>query len=319
MADLASVLNLAQRDPNVIGNAGPFDISNLNGQAGYGFPGSELFRDNPPSNAIERQLAAASLRYYQFPDDITRYNFTIIESTPQGAGLAAAAGTGVTYLGGAPVAMYVLPFPTVIQDTHDVKYDHNFDWLQMAMSAFGRAGGAVGGVVDAAGRLLGFAPNNFRALTLTAPNFRTFSLEFRLFPKSIQESGMIQRMIVALKTGMHPPVGAAVGTTNLIFSFPNVFYMYFNPGGEFLYRFKPCVIDAMQVNYQGDAPSPAFYRNNLDTAIPEGVVIRMNCIELEVWTRDDFIAATNNNTGQAGFGLFTRGPFDAISGARNRG
>lgn len=258
------------------------------------------------------RLTFGPLNSYTFPFDYTDRFFCIMRG--ELTGVSPVAGAPVTQVGNFNT-LYRLPYPTLIQDTHDVKYDHNFNWLQNFGSVINRipGGSVLTGAGQAVGQALagvGYAVNNFKALTLSTPNFRTFSLEFRLFPKSREESDMLQRMIVNMKTYMHPPLVAASGI-GLLFQFPSIFQMWFNTGNQYLFRFKPCVINAMQVNYQGDNPVPSFYRNPENHAIPEGIVIRLSCIELEVWTRENFINSTDGN------GLLNNNPLSALAGNPN--
>lgn len=272
--------------------------------------GGENVTGTDPSTAIGYEIQKQNKTVYAFPFDATNRFFVIAEGELSGA---AATTGGLTGGFSNFTKVYRLPFPTVIQDTHEVQFDHNFNWMNALSKTIGSFasvvprgsaifnGAAAGAQAATSG--LGYAVNNFKAVTLSAPNFRTFSLEFRMFPKTRAESDMIQKIVVSLKTGMHPEFEAM----NLLFRFPHVFMMWFNTGNEYLYKFKPCVIHAMQVNYQGDQQVPAFFRNPADLAIPEGVVIRMSCIELEVWTQGNFRKSTDATTG-----LLNSDPLSAV-------
>lgn len=245
-----------------------------------------------PAKKIAEAINAKALKLHYFPFDLPPHHFTIIEGTPSPGGPPT--GTGATGFAGFQKA-YKLPMPTVIQDTHSIKYDHSFNWLGLIASGTGLGGAA--GLATKALAGLGFAVNNFKAVTLSVPEFRTFQLEWRLFPKSITESQAIQKLIISMQTGATPPKGEVAGYP-LVLNFPNIFICYFTTGqsaedgSRYLFKFKPAVLQGIQVNYQGDSPVPAFYKNEEDQAIPEGVSIRTSWLELELWTRQNFINST---------------------------
>lgn len=278
-----------------------------------------------PATAIGQALQDQQTKYLQFPSDLPPHRFVIMQGKVTGAPTATGVfGGQYNYSGG---TVYALPLPTTIQDSKSVKYDHNFNWMSMIASAGSAAGKLFGGKIGQdivnniagyagkaaeVGRGLGYAVNNFKAVTIAVPEFRTFNLEFRLFPKSQAESVAIQQMIVSIQRGMHPPYSTVLAAVP-VFVFPDIFMCMFQTGqsGEdgsaYLYKFKPAVINGIQVNYMGDAPVPAFYKNNDGQAIPEGIVVRMNFIELEVWTQQNFDNSIDQSTG-----LYNTDPFSAV-------
>jgi hypothetical protein len=58
------------------------------------------------------------------------------------------------------------------------------------------------------------------------------------------------------------------------------------PSSEFLYRFKPCVIDNVTVNYSPGS-TPSFYRGT--NAAPTAVTITVSLKEIEYFTNKDYI------------------------------
>lgn len=267
-----------------------------------------------PDSVVGGAINNQQMQYHMFPFDQSQHSFAIIEGeTPR-------FGTGYTNFN----KLYSLPLPSVIEDEHNLVYDHNFNFLSMigqaaglgATAAAARArgvGGAVAlqfwlGTLGAAGRVLGaaggIALNTFKTVTLAVPQFRTFALEWRLHPKTPQESVAIQRMLYSLKEGAHP----ALEIGGLLFTFPKIYLMYFTNGSEYLYKFKPAVLQSININYAGGNPVPAFYKNN-DKTVPEGVLIRTSWIELELWTRENFTKSIDPATG-----IGNRDPFSAVAG-----
>lgn len=286
-----------------------------------------------PSDVIRGALANGQLEINQFPADVAPHRFVITQGVIKsgtiisGTGSAGFTGslnpTNILTFSGSPYVFnkaHVLPLPTVIQDSKQVQYNQNFNWAK----ALGRAAGALAGsgnlkpitgLLGAGAELLegaGYAVNTYKAVTITQPEFGTFNLEFRLFPKTLAESQAIQKIITRIQTGMHPELKGGYGAS--VFAFPDVFMCYFSTGqtgldgAKYLYRFKPAVIAGMTVNYQGDAAAPVFYKNNEGQAIPEGVVIRMGLIELEVWTRQNYDTSVDASTG-----LYNNNPLSALN------
>jgi len=280
-----------------------------------------------PSDAIAQAIDGQNLKFYQFPNDPAPHRFSILQGTIRP--WTAVSGTGSVNFdptGASSVTpyffnkAYVLPLPTLIQDSKSVQYNRNFNWAKAlggALSAVVGAGNLsylekIAGAATGLGEGLGYAVNNFKALTITQPEFRTFNLEFRLFPKTLEESRAIQKIITTIQTGMHPELdGFGIAQA---FKFPDIFMCFFSTGqtgadgAAYLYKFKPAVIAGMSVNYQGDAPVPAFYRDPTGQAIPESVIIRMGFIELEVWTRQNYLDSVDQNSG-----LYDTNPLSALN------
>lgn len=275
-----------------------------------------------PTDAIQQVIDNRNLNFMQFPNDPAPHRFSILQGEIRHG--VVVSGTGNVGAGTkSPYTFnkaYVLPLPTNIQDAKQVNYNRNFNWAKAlggALSAVVGAGNInpLAGIVGAASGLAegtGYAVNNYKALTITQPEFRTFNLEFRLFPKTLEESRAIQKIITTIQTGMHPElVGDGIVQT---FKFPDVFMCFFSTGqtgsdgAAYLYKFKPAVIAGMTVNYQGDAPVPAFYRDPNGQAIPESVIIRMGFIELEVWTRQNYRNSVDQQTG-----LYNTNPLSALN------
>ncbi len=275
-----------------------------------------------PTDEISRVIDNKTLNFMQFPNDPPPHRFSILQGEIRpGVNVTTTgnvgAGTKSPYIFN---KAYVLPLPTQIQDSKQVSYNKNFNWAKAlggAISSIVGAGNvqALGGILSSGANLAegaGYAVNNYKALTITQPDFRTFNLEFRLFPKTLEESRAIQKIITTLQTGMHPEL---VGNTIVqAFKFPDVFMCFFSTGqtgadgAAYLYKFKPAVIAGMTVNYQGDAPVPAFYRSPTGQAIPESVIIRIGFIELEVWTRQNYRNSVDQQTG-----LYNTNPLSALN------
>jgi hypothetical protein len=125
----------------------------------------------------------------------------------------------------------------------------------------------------------GVTPNKFMTIVLQGPQYKKHSFTWKLYPKTSSESIELNRIINLLKKSMRTKLAGQ----NFFFEFPKVFQMSFSPNENFLYAFKPAVMESMSVNYTPSG-SPNFYGK---TGAPDGVILTMNFWELEYWLSDD--------------------------------
>jgi len=259
-----------------------------------GYPTNDII--GSPSRLIEERIGGQSRTpNFTFPTDLPKYHFTLIENdwTPF---------SGTLKLD----AMYKLPLPTNLGAEHEVNYDTNFNYLgflgQVAQLFTGGAGTLAAGAGRAVGAATGLSLNTFKTVTLSHPDFRTFQLGWKFSPKNFQEAQTIQKIIFALKKAMHPKTELG----KLVMVFPKIFTMYFTPNIKYLYKFKPCVLSSIKVDYNGGQPIPAFYKspNEPSESPTESVVVVMNFLELEYWIERDFKLVDS---------LPTNDPFDAFN------
>lgn len=233
----------------------------------------------------------------QFPDDLPKYHYTIIECEWDGGNAGPGAALSTTYLTFQKI--YKLPLPDPLNEAYQVNYDGGGNWIQLL-----DAPRAV------LGQLLGLATNDLKSVTMKAPQYRVHNQIWKLSPKNFEESESIKNIILNLKRGMHPTLmnGGA------FFRFPKIYLMFFTPNLKYLYKFKPCVLQAISVDYQGGNPQPSFYESQRNFTIgtpfdvqkpdpnenirqgisyqvqyspPESVILRASWLELEYWLGGD--------------------------------
>jgi len=126
------------------------------------------------------------------------------------------------------------------------------------------AGQAVGANLQ--GRLTGEVINPNLELLFNGPNLRTFNFNFRLTPRTEDESQEIRKIIRCFKRNM------AVQRTqsNIFLRSPRLFklvYIY-KDGGQhpYLNKFKPCAMSNFQVNYTPDGSYATFDKTGSLTA-----------------------------------------------------
>lgn len=191
----------------------------------------------------------------------------------------------------------MLPIPIQgLRDEYVVNYNENFAW----MSALRSPGAGRTLAEHGAGRYI----NEFRSITLDSPHFRNFALTWKLAPKSFQESQDIQRIYWKLRTEMTPET--ALG--GAFFKFPSIFLLSFMPNPQFLYKFKPCVLKNITMDFTGGAGAPSFY-NHPDHP-PESVLLTTQWLELEYWLKGDY------QNGATVDGLPSPNPFDNTRNVR---
>jgi hypothetical protein len=80
---------------------------------------------------------------------------------------------------------------------------------------------------------------------------------------------------------MLPGISNAGG---VFFSYPEILQVKLFPKDEYLYRFKPCVVESVSVNYAPNGPS--FYRQS---QAPTAIDFSISLQEIEIWTKADYL------------------------------
>lgn len=105
---------------------------------------------------------------------------------------------------------------------------------------------------DATEQALGMAYNPNLTLVLGGPRLRTHQFTWTLAAKNFDESKAIKEIINELRKAMLPS-----SADGFIYKYPNYALLRIHPANDFLYKFKPCVITGLSVNYAG-AGYPSF-------------------------------------------------------------
>ena len=149
----------------------------------------------------------------------------------------------------------------------------------VAGAAAARAG--VGsGVPTALSALSGITTNPFQIVLFKSPDFRSHSFSWRFVPTNKGESDMINDIVETFRYHSLPGISAAAG---VLFSYPEILEISFGPADNYLYKFKPCVVKDISVNFAPNGPS--FYRS---TNAPAAVHFTINVQEIEIWTKADW-------------------------------
>lgn len=209
-----------------------------------------------------------------------------------------------------------LPIPNNLVDTQAVEYSQDSDAvtgaaieqglkgrntlgssdgasiIQGAVAAAGgglaaKALGAVTGVASQVGnvnqglQLMGLAQNPFLTVLFKQPAFKRHQFSWKLTPNNEQESNTIREIIAYFRSNMLPAMAPSAGGTLL--KYPNMVIIELKPDDTFLYKFKPCVIENMSVNF-ASAGTPSFFQR---TNAPTDVTITISLMEIEYWLKEN--------------------------------
>lgn len=187
-----------------------------------------------------------------------------------------------TTLGGAGLSMggsVTLPIPRKLNDNEVVLWEE-WSGTQSAAQAL-QAGAGIGSKVPIIGPILssamsmapsavagvqmlgtfaGETVNPFQFMMFKRPAFKEHTLTWTLAPNSEAESNNLRDIIKECKRAALPP-----NVTDKMIQYPKLAMVSFKPSG-YLYKFKPCVIVAVQVDYTASG-QPSFFKNGAPTIV----------------------------------------------------
>lgn len=188
-----------------------------------------------------------------------------------------------------PGSSITLPIPLKINDTQTVRWDEASltsmgssllaSGVQTAAamgSSLASAASVVGSVVGAVSPALeyqqGAVINPALVMLFKTQNFKTHNFQWYLAPNNTSDRDSLQNIVSTLKNGMLPTrqyLGAILGYPNIVIPSLSV--------GDYTYRFKPCAIEQMSVNWS--ATGPSFFKD----LSPTVVSLEMQLKEIELW------------------------------------
>ena len=262
--------------------AGTNSFTNGYNRVGAGRPPGAVIPDRIDQNS----LSGSSVSSY--PSDLPPVHFSIIQAHYQNIydqGRARLTSRGLIQL----------PMPLQIPDQHRVIYNDGYSYLGALTNAAGtvtqtqsstrtQIAGAIGQFLGAGARALGFTVNSFRGVTIEQPQFKNHQFSWKFSPKSEEESFNLQRIIYNLKKSSAIKTAYGVALT-----FPDIFIPFFS-NMNMMYKFKPCVLSSVDVDYVGGNEGPAFFANeNEKRHAPESIGLTLSFLEIEYWTNQDFV------------------------------
>ena len=282
-----------------------------------------------PSAKISTNQNSKSIATLQYPQrDFPKYHTTIYQMDPGNLDVSGSFSDIVKSISGAiseVIEKYYtenfskslktkniikIPLPIRgLQDQFDVNYDTNFNYGSPILLGLPTGTAAeIGGLLGRGSAASGLSLNTFKSVTLSSPEFRRHNLVFKMAPKDFNEAKSIQKIAYLLRRAMTPKRAAG----KLVFEFPDIFLIAFSPNSKFLYKFKPCVLERINVDYTGGNQAPGFYRQqgNPSNAPPESVVITLQFLELEYWLDDTGNSSDYKTDGE---GLPQSDPLDVFN------
>lgn len=170
-----------------------------------------------------------------------------------------------------------LPMPKKLNDVPSVTWQA-VDLASTATSLLPGRAATIAQLASMGGALFGYAINPVLWQLFKNPNFKKHSLTWSLTPNSPDESEIVRQIVRTFKYHMLPM------KTGALYKYPSVAIVRFKSKDEFLYKFKPCVIEAMEVDHTG-AGMPSFFKDN---NAPTVTNLSINLLELDLWTKDNF-------------------------------
>lgn len=128
----------------------------------------------------------------------------------------------------------------------------------------------------------GVAVNPFLTVLFKQPNFKKYSFTWKLIPKNPDEARRINAIIQTFKYHLLPDISQASG--GALLNYPSMVQISFFGKDNYLFRFKPCVIENMEINYAPQGVS--FFKG--DQNVPTEIDLTLSLMEIEYWTKLDF-------------------------------
>lgn len=157
---------------------------------------------------------------------------------------------------------------------------NNADRADIAKAILLRTTSTVSGTLGSAfGLSLGAVPNPHVAVNFNNVKLRTFSFSWKFSPNSAEESNELVSIIQTLQRRSLPK------RDGVLLEYPSQCKIEFRPTPfNDLFKFKPCVIDGINVNY---APNgiPSFF---VGTQLPTEIDLNISLQEIQIRTASDY-------------------------------
>lgn len=127
----------------------------------------------------------------------------------------------------------------------------------------------------------GLAPNPKKEQVFKGVNFRTFSFDYKFFPRNWNEGQNVRNIIEQFKYHMHPEFK---DNNNFVYIYPSEFDIFYYQDGQEnlnLHRHTSCVLTDMSINY---TPNGMF--NTFADGSPTQIDVTLTFRELALLTKD---------------------------------
>lgn len=133
--------------------------------------------------------------------------------------------------------------------------------------------------LDKVGSFTGTTVNPFMFMMFKRPAFKEFTLQWSLAPNSQRESDSLDQIIKKCKRAALPT------TSGAFMEYPEIANIKLYAGqanDKYLFKFKPCAIISVQVDYTGTG-MPSFFKSGAPTVVN----LTMQLKEIELWSKND--------------------------------
>lgn len=131
---------------------------------------------------------------------------------------------------------------------------------------------------------VGIAKNPFLAVMFNQMNLRTFNFQYKLIPKSYEDSVTIAEIIKFFKMAQHPEFG--VDFMNNLMKYPNMFEIKLaDPELEkLMFKYGMCVLTDVSVNYHAEGQAVYFEKDG--KRAPASIMLSLTFREIEMNTKE---------------------------------
>ena len=152
----------------------------------------------------------------------------------------------------------------------------------LGLSQAQTAAASMGTSVNYGLSLTGVSVNPFLTVLFNSPKFKRHTFSWVFTPSNASDSKGVAAITNAFKYHSLPDLsGASAGT---LLSYPDMLYISIYPENDYMYKFKPCVIENVTVDYAEQGPS--FFTG---TRAPTAVKFSIALLEIEYQLKKDYI------------------------------
>lgn len=218
-----------------------------------------------------------------FPEDLIqprsgRNFYTNIRFTKYDRGFAGIGGGGFDLGLGSSVK---LPLPRKLNDSQVIMWQE-WSGTDLVKSLVGNVSGVLAGALSVAegpvSTYMGKQLNPFQFMMYKRPGFKEHTLQWTFTPNNQRESDTLNQIINTCKRSSLPtPSG------QFVMDYPNIALVSLITPGDYLFKFKPCAIIAVQVDFTGGG-QPSFFKNGAPTIVN----LTLQLKEIQLWNTQNY-------------------------------
>ena len=198
-----------------------------------------------------------------------------------GGGLGAVSGYAATTGGTVNLAAIRLPIPNTINDITLLRWETPSATENLSRLINPNIAAAGSLAISAVGAATGKALNPLLYAAFNRAEFRTFTFDWILAPRTRKESETLKNIVRTFKAASLP--GGA--RTGLILDYPLLAIITMHPNNlDGLATFWPMAITSVSINYTSNPGGPSFFENS---GAPTVATLTVNLMEIKLRTREE--------------------------------